>query len=124
MKERKQSFISKLKMIVPAILLMSATTAMRASANVKGSMTNAGITGAGNTAGLFDDLKNIVYLIMGVGGIWCVAFLVIGGMLLGGSAGNPQKRGSGIAALGSACIGLFVIYKAYDIAGWATGIGS
>ncbi|WP_232336893.1 pilin [Planococcus lenghuensis] len=118
--------ISKAKSTIAYSLAAVSMFAMAsaASANVQDAMTNAGITGTGQTDGLFEDLTNVVYLLMGVGGIWAVAFVVIGGMLLAGSSGNPQKRGQGIAALATASAGIFVIYKAYDIAGWATGIAN
>jgi len=104
-----------------AILFMATTSS--ASASVKNALSNAGIKNTGNTTGLFSDLQNVVYLVMGIGGFWGVLWIVIGSMILSGSGGNPQKRGTGIGALFVACVGLFVIYKAYDIAGWATGIG-
>jgi hypothetical protein len=77
-----------------------------------------------DTGGLFASLKNIVYLIMGIGGLWSVAWIVIGGMLLSGSGSNAQKRSGGLAAIAVAAIGVFVIYKANDyIANWAVGLG-
>lgn len=75
------------------------------------------------TGGLFTSLQKIVYLVMGVGGLWGVLWIVIGGMLLAGSGSNAQKRSGGMGALAVAAIGLFIIYKAYDIAGWAIKIG-
>lgn len=116
--------LSKLKVSVMAVAATSLFMATSASASVTDALTNAGITGQGKTDGLFTDLQNIVYLIMGLGGLWGVACIVVGAILLSGSAGNPQKRQAGMGALGFAIAGIFVIYKAYDIAGWATGIGS
>lgn len=107
--------------VTMAILFMA--TASSASASVTKALSDAGIKNTGNTKGLFADLQNVVYLVMGIGGIWGILWIVIGSMILTGSGGNPQKRNQGIGALFVACIGLFVIYKAYDIAGWATGIG-
>lgn len=94
-----------------------------AAGSVDGSISNAGITKAADTKGLFSSLKQVVYLIMGIGGVWSVAWLIIGGMLLSGSGSNAQKRTAGIAAILCACGGIYVIFKAYKIAGWATGIG-
>lgn len=115
--------LSKLKISLAVALAVTLGVASSASANVQGALRNAGIQNTGSTDGLFNDLQNIVYLIMGLGGLWGVAFIVIGAVLLSGSAGNPQKRAGGISALGFAIAGIFIIYKAYDIAGWATGIG-
>ncbi|MFJ8519424.1 hypothetical protein [Lysinibacillus xylanilyticus] len=90
-------------------------------------LTNAGID-AKNIEGetgttLFSSFKSLIYIAMGIGGLWSVLWIVIGAMTLSGSNGNPQKRGLGIAALCTAAIGLFVIYKAWDIAGWAISLG-
>lgn len=115
--------VSKLKVSLMAALAASVLMATSASANVQGALRNAGINNQGSTDGLFEDLQNVVYLIMGLGGLWGVACIVVGAILLSGSAGNPQKRATGMGALGFAIAGIFVIYKAYDIAGWATGIG-
>jgi len=61
---------------------------------------------------------------MGLGGLWSVFWIIVGAMTLSGSNGNPQKRALGIGALVTAAGGLFVIYKAWDIAGWAVSLGS
>ena len=82
-----------------------------------------GVTGTGEIDGLYEDLKGVVNIVMTLGAFWSIAFLVVAGMTLSGSGGNPQKRNAGIVALGMVLLGIFVIYKAYDIAGWATGIG-
>ena len=88
-------------------------------------LKNAGIKSTDINAtdnGFFSELTNLVYIVMGVGGLWTVTWLIIGGMLLGGSGSNPQKRNGGIAAIMTACLGIFVIYKAFTIAGWAANI--
>lgn len=118
------SLVQKLKYMAPAAAAITMTSAMRGFASVQDSLNKAGITNTGDTSGLFADLQNVVYLVMAVGGFWGVLWIIIGAMLLAGSGSNPQKRSGGIGALGVACVGLFVIYKAYDIAGWATGIGN
>ena len=81
------------------------------------------LTGDG-AGSFFSSMKNIVYMIMGLGGLWCVAWIAIAGMLLGGSGSNPQRRNAGIAAIATAAVGVFVVYKSYDIAGWAVNIGT
>lgn len=78
----------------------------------------------GDSDSFFTSAKNVVYLIMGFGGLWCVGWIAIAGMLLGGSGSNPQKRSAGIGAVATAAVGAFIIYKAYDIAGWAINLGS
>lgn len=113
--------ITMVSLIATTAFLLTMTSA---SASVQDALSNAGIKDTGNTSGLFEDLQGVVYLVMGIGGFWGVLWIVIGAMLLSSSGGNPQKRAAGMGALGVACVGLFVIYKAFDIAGWATGIGA
>lgn len=108
---------------IMAATFFFATSDLAFAAGVADSIKDAGITKSANAKGLFSSLKEVVYLIMGIGGVWSVAWLIIGGMLLSGSGTNPQKRGAGIAAILCACAGIYVIFKAYKIAGWATGIG-
>ncbi|MGE7983614.1 hypothetical protein [Solibacillus sp. NPDC093137] len=72
------------------------------------------------SAEVMEDLTGIVYLIMGIGLLWAVAWIVIGGMLLSSSGSNPQKRSAGLGAILLACVGVYIIFKAYAIAGWAT----
>ena len=60
---------------------------------------------------------------MALAGFWIVGMLVWGGMTLAGSGGNPQKRTEGFIKLSLTLVGAYIIFKAYDIAGWATGLG-
>ncbi|MDD1505066.1 hypothetical protein PVA17_20195 [Lysinibacillus sp. CNPSo 3705] len=96
--------------------------------DAKGALSKAGIDaktidGKG-TDTLYGSLTKLIYIIMGLGGLWSVLWIIIGAMTLSGSNGNPQKRALGIGALVTAAGGLFVIYKAWDIAGWAVSLGS
>lgn len=109
--------VSKLKVSLMAALATIAFMATSASANGSTALHQAGISDTGSTDGLFEDLQKVVYLIMGLGGLWGVVCIVVGATLLSGSAGNPQKRGTGMTALGFAIAGIFIMYKAYDIAG-------
>lgn len=95
-----------------------------AASGINDAFGKAGIKDTGNMDGLYDDLNKVVTFIITIGAFWAIAWLIVAGMQLAGSAGNPQKRNTGIVALGMVLVGLFIIYKAYDIAGWATGIGS
>lgn len=68
------------------------------------------------------DLTRVVYLIMGMGLLWAVLWIIVGGMILSSAGSNPQKRMSGFAAIGAACVGLYIIYRAYSIAAWVTNL--
>ncbi len=88
----------------------------------KAGITKTDITGEGSST-FFGSMKTLIGIIMGFGLMWSVLFLVFGAMQLASSNGNPQKRAVGIAALFSASIGIFIIYKAWNIAGWAVSLG-
>lgn len=92
-------------------------------ADVSSALEKAGITGTGNMSGLYTDLTGVVYFIMAIGGFWIVGMLVWGGMTLAGAGGNPQKRTEGFIKLSLVLVGAYIIFKAYDIASWATGLG-
>lgn len=69
-----------------------------------------------------EKLASINDMVMSVGIILCVLFVVVGGITLASSGGNATKRGIGIAAIICAGVGVFVVFKAKDIAGWVIGI--
>lgn len=93
------------------------------AANVKDALKQSGIKNTGDMGGIYGDLNGVVYFVMALGGFWIVGMLVWGGMTLAGSGGNPQKRTEGFIKLALVLVGAYVIFKAYDIAGWATGLG-
>lgn len=105
------------------LVLLHTNVSVFASANVKNALREAGINQTGNIDGMYTDLNAVVYFIMALGGFWIVGMLVWGGMTLAGSGGNPQKRTEGFIKLSLVLVGAYVIFKAYDIAGWATGLG-
>lgn len=80
------------------------------------------INGEGKDS-FFGSFTSLIYIAMGFGALWSILFIVIGAMQLSGSNGNPQKRALGIGSLFTATIGLFIIYKAWDIGGWAVSLG-
>lgn len=110
--------------VMGASLFLMQTHAFAETAD--GALKKAGIESKsidGSEDSLFGSFQSLIYIAMGIGGLWSVFWIVIGAMTLSGSNGNPQKRGLGIAALVTASLGLFVIYKAWDIAGWAVSLG-
>ncbi|MFJ7890518.1 hypothetical protein ACIQYL_20875 [Lysinibacillus xylanilyticus] len=128
---KKASLFSTLKLkaavFVATLTFAFLSATVSASADESKALSNAGITkkaleGTG-TETLFTNLNKVVYLVMAVGGIWAVIWIIIGGMLLSGSGSNAQKRTAGMGAIMVAAVGVYVIYKAYTIAGWALSIG-
>lgn len=120
---QKTSKKAKLLAASTAAFALMSTSAGMASANVKKAMSDAGLNSGQTSQAFFKDLNGIVITLMVIGGIWAVAFIIIGAMRLSASGANPQKRTEGIIALICAAVGVWVIYKAYDIASWATTLG-
>lgn len=87
-----------------------------------GISTGSSITDITNENSLMSSMQDLVYIIMGIGALWAVAWIIIGGMLLSGSGSNPQKRSGGLVAIAVACVGVYVIYKSYTIAAWAAAL--
>lgn len=79
--------------------------------------------GLKNTEQFTEQMQTLTYFAMGIGLLWAVLCLIIGGMLLSGSGSNPSKRNLGITAILLACVGLYIVSKSYTIAGWAISIG-
>ncbi|EAR66142.1 hypothetical protein B14911_10422 [Bacillus sp. NRRL B-14911] len=119
----KKWMISMITSAAALLVLLHTNVSVFASANVKNALREAGINQTGNIDGMYTDLNAVVYFIMALGGFWIVGMLVWGGMTLAGSGGNPQKRTEGFIKLSLVLVGAYVIFKAYDIAGWATGLG-
>jgi len=119
----------RIAMFVATILLVFAFTssdlalASPGGAKVSDALKESGISNTGDMSGIYTDLTGVVYFIMALGGFWIVGMLVWGGMTLAGSGGNPQKRTEGFIKLALVLVGAYIIFKAYDIAGWATGLG-
>ncbi|MGN7299104.1 pilin [Ferdinandcohnia sp. SAFN-114] len=113
---------------IPAILSLAAFTAVLTfvSPNSAGAWSKAGVTQnkSIDSAGIFSDLNMIVNLVIALGGFWVIIMLIIGGMLLSGSNGNPQRRTAGLVSLATSFGGGWVIIKAHDIAGWIASFGA
>lgn len=92
---------------------------------INDALKNSGVKTGTNVeaSGLYDDFENIIVIVMTIGILWSLLCIIFGGMLLSGSGGNPQRRTTGIIAVLCSAAGIFVIYKAYDIAGWVASIG-
>ncbi|MDQ0273496.1 hypothetical protein [Cytobacillus purgationiresistens] len=110
-----------LVILIIGVALLSEPAA--AGANVSDALKKSGISKTGNMNGVYNDLNGVVFFVMALGGFWIVGMLVWGGMTLAGSGGNPQKRTEGFIKLSLTLVGAYIIFKAYDIAGWATGLG-
>nr|WP_214484571.1 hypothetical protein [Bacillus sp. SM2101] len=68
-------------------------------------------------------MNTIIYLLMGAGGFWVIACLIFAGIKLSAAQSKPEARSQAFVGLAMAFVGGLVIVKAYDIAGWITGLG-
>lgn len=83
-----------------------------------------GSSGDVNTDSIVKDAKKILIAISAIGAIWAVGCIIAGGILLAGSGNNAARRTGGILMIVFAGAGVFVIYKAYDIANYFISLGS
>lgn len=113
-------------MVITSILTFLVVTPYHASASVNDALKRVGITPNGDfgDSGVYDDLENMVYFVMALGGFWIIFCLIWGGMTLAGSGGNPQKRTEGFIKLALVAVGGWIILKSYDIAGFIAGLGT
>ncbi|WP_051405145.1 hypothetical protein [Bacillus cihuensis] len=116
--------LATLMILFSFIFITSPNEVAAEGANVTNALKESGITNTGKMDGVYKDLNGVVYFVMALGGFWIVGMLVWGGMTLAGSGGNPQKRTEGFIKLSLVLVGAYIIFKAYDIAGWATGLGA
>lgn len=73
--------------------------------------------------GMSGEVKKWITIIRVVGGGVVVIFIIIAGIMLGGSLGNSQKRGAATAALLGSGLGIYVIAKAGTIASYFINAG-
>ncbi|QHA38752.1 hypothetical protein D5E69_23260 (plasmid) [Rossellomorea marisflavi] len=112
--------ISTLENVVnPQVAEASAGKAFKDGAGITSSKDSATAT-----KDITKDLNKIVILVITIAGLWSILWLVIGGMMLQGSSGNPQKRSGAIGCLVCTGVGIVIIVKAYDIAGYMAGLGT
>ncbi len=117
------SFLLMATFVIGLILTTAPEFTYAEKADVTKALKESGISNTGDMSGVYDDMNGVVYFIMAIGGFWIVGMLVWGGMTLAGSGGNAQKRTEGFIKLSLTLVGAYIIFKAYDIAGWATGLG-
>lgn len=112
-------------MMVFALAIFVLTPDYTLAANEQSSWTKAGIVKGSDItkSSIYSDMDNIIYFIMAVGGFWVIGCLLFAGMKLSAAQGNPQARTQGFIGLAMSALGMFVIVKAYDIAGWVAGFG-
>ncbi|MFF0828749.1 hypothetical protein ACFYU8_17905 [Brevibacillus sp. NPDC003359] len=73
---------------------------------------------------IYKDLNSILELIFYIAGFVTLISTVLAAALLGTAMGSPQRRNSGLIALGMALIGGWVLYKAYGLQQWVQTFGS
>lgn len=125
-KKVKANVLTFCTLVYVSIITLLPSNVAFAANDANDAWSKAGVTKSGSikNSNIYKNLQDIVYLLIAIGAIWTIAWIVIGGMLLAGSNGNPQKRTAGIAAILTAGAGGWVIYKAWDIGGYIAGFGA
>lgn len=96
-----------------------------AADTVQDAINKAGLSSsAAEEDGLLDEGKALIYTLMAFGGLVIVGCLIIAAVKFAGSSGNSQKRSEAIMWIVGCFIGVWIVYKAFDLAGWAVNIGS
>lgn len=72
---------------------------------------------------LIEEGKGLVYLMMAGGFVIIAGCIVIAAIKLA-AAGNGQKRAEAMLWVGGAFVGAFLVYKAFDLLGYAISFGT
>ena len=115
-------------LLVASMLLIGFTffgVTPEASASVTGAMSKAGITaGSGSGDGFISEGKTWIYFLMAIGGLVIVGCLIIAAIKFAASSGNAQKRTEAMWWIAGCFVGIYIVYKAFNLAGWAVSLGS
>ena len=96
-----------------------------ASASVQDAINKAGLNNTGGTEdGLLSEGKTLIYFMMAAGGLIIVGCLIMAAVKFAASSGNAQKRTDSIWWILGCFVGVWIVYKAFELAGWAINIGS
>ena len=126
----KKSVITVLAILLSIFLTTSGDFALanekdKATANSNSSAaTLAGISATSDDGkGAIDEGKGLVYFMMAAGFVIIAGCLVVAGVKLAAS-GTGQKRAEALIWVGGAFLGAFIVYKAFDLLGYAIGFSS
>ena len=72
---------------------------------------------------IYDDLNDLVEIVIGIGGFWVIICIIFSAIVLSGSNGNAQRRTLGLSGLAFALLGGWIMFKAHTIAGWILNFG-
>jgi hypothetical protein len=125
-KNLKISFIA-LILCFNLLAIVGIATSQKAHAAAEGNIDStyglSNSTSENALTGMSGEVKKWITLIRLIGGGVVVIFIIIAGIMLGGSLGNSQKRGAATAALLGSGLGIYVIAKAGTIAHYFINAG-
>lgn len=105
-------------------MLYSATGTIQSADAATGAADLVGVKKASdNGKGLIEEGKGLVYLMMAGGFVIVAGCIVVAAVKLSAAA-TGQKRAEATMWVGGAFIGAFLIYKAFDLLGYAISFGS
>lgn len=114
-------------LIMMALMLYSATGMIDSADAARDANSAANLVGVkkvdDNGKGLIDEGKGLVYLMMAGGFVIVAGCIVVAAVRLS-AAGNGQKRAEAMMWVGGCFVGGFLIYKAFDLLGYAISFGS
>lgn len=93
--------------------------------SVSDAINKAGLTSDGKEGdGILTEGKTLIYFLMALGGLIIVGCLIMAAVKFAASSGNSSKRSESIMWIVGCFIGVWIVYKAFELAGWAINIGS
>lgn len=127
MMSKSKSFMNKAWIAISMGFLFLATFPSLVAANAFDQVNIGGDTvnmDSGSADGFFSQGNELLYVVLGLAGMWVVACIIFAGVKLSSAQSNPQGRTAGFIGLAMACLGGFVVYKCLEIAGWIGGLGA
>ncbi|MFL0584283.1 hypothetical protein ACH0B6_17050 [Solibacillus silvestris] len=111
-------------LIMMALMLYSATGMIDSADAANNAANLVGVKKVDDDGkGLIEEGKGLVYLMM-AGGFVIVAGCIVVAAIKLSAAGNGQKRAEAMMWVGGCFVGGFLIYKAFDLLGYAISFGS
>lgn len=111
-------------LIMMALMLYSATGMIDSADAASNAANLVGVKKVDDKGkGLIEEGKGVVYLMMAAGFVIVAGCIVLAAIKLS-AAGNGQKRAEAMMWVGGCFVGGFLIYKAFDLLGYAISFGS
>lgn len=123
-----KTFLVKILMLASLMLfgftVLGVTPEAFAADSVSDAMSKAGIkSGSGSGDDFIKEGKYFIYFLMAIGGLIIVGCMIMAALALSATK-NGQKRTDAIWWLVGCFAGSYIVYKAFELVGWSTSLGS